>query len=184
MTKSVFAFFFAIAFTVPMAAQVDYASLNGTVLDPSRAVVQGARVVAVSSETGFRRETITSAGGSYQMSGLAVGTYTITISRPGFRAAEFKSVELSVGQPRTIDAHLQVGLVAESVEVTASLETLNRTSAEVGGLIEAEQIKEIPVSGRNWASLSLLAPGAVNYSDGSNEISASTATQSTTPITP
>ena len=150
-----------------MAAQVDYASLNGTVLDPSRAVVQGARVVAVSSETGFRRETITSAGGSYQMSGLAVGMYTITISRPGFRTAEFKNVELSVGQPRTIDARLQVGSVAESVEVTASLETLNRTSAEVGGLIEAEQIKEIPVSGRNWASLMMLAPGAVNYSDGS-----------------
>ena len=57
--------------------------------------------------------------------------------------------------------------MAESVEVTATLETLNRTSAEVGGLIEAEQIKEIPVSGRNWASLMLLAPGAVNYSDGS-----------------
>jgi hypothetical protein len=53
------------------------------------------------------------------------------------------------------------------VEVTATLETLNRTSAEVGGLIEAEQIKEIPVSGRNWASLMMLAPGAVNYSDGS-----------------
>ena len=167
MTKSVFAFLFSSALTVPLAAQVDYASLNGTVLDPSRAVVQGARVVAVSSETGFRRETTTSAGGSYQMSGLAVGMYTITISRPGFRTAEFKNVELSVGQPRTIDARLQVGSVAESVEVTASLETLNRTSAEVGGLIEAEQIKEIPVSGRNWASLMMLAPGAVNYSDGS-----------------
>jgi hypothetical protein len=100
------------------------------------------------------------------MSGLAVGVYTITISRPGFRTAEFKNVELSVGQPRTIDAGLQVGSVAESVDVTAALETLNRTSAEVGGLIEAEQIKELPVSGRNWASLMMLAPGAVNYSDG------------------
>ncbi len=167
MAKSVFAFLFSIAFTVPMAAQVDYASLNGTVLDPSSAVVQGARVVAVSIDTGFRRETLTSAGGSYQISGLAVGMYTVTIARPGFRTAEFKNVELSVGQPRTIDAKLQVGAVAESVEVTAALETLNRTSAEVGGLIEAEQIKEIPVSGRNWASLMMLAPGAVNYSDGS-----------------
>ena len=98
---------------------------------------------------------------------MAVGTYTVTISREGFRAAEFKNVELSVGQPRTIDAHLQVGSVAESVEVNATLEALNRTSAEGGGLIEAEQIKEIPVSGRNWASLMMLAPGAVNYSDGS-----------------
>ena len=81
MMKAVFAILFTIVLTAPMAAQVDYASLNGTVLDPSRAVVQGARVVAVSSETGFRRETTTSAGGSYQMSGLAVGMYTVKIGR-------------------------------------------------------------------------------------------------------
>ena len=76
----------------------------------------------------------------------------------------------SVGQPRTIDVRLVVGSVAEAVEVVASLETLNRTSAEIGGLIEPEQIKEIPVSGRNWASLMTLAPGAVNYSDGSQQL--------------
>src|ERR1035441_5802053 len=165
--KHFFAFLFLIGQSLPLLAQVDYTSLNGTVNDPSNAVVQGARVGAVSSATGFRRETTTSAAGAYQLPGLTAGTYTITISRDGFKAAEFKNVELAVGQPRTIDARLQVGSVAESVEVSASLETLNRTSAEVGGLIEAEQIKEIPVSGRNWASLMLLAPGAVNYSDGS-----------------
>jgi hypothetical protein len=67
--------------------------------------------------------------------------------RQHHQSAEFKDVELAVGQPRTIDARLQVGSAAESVEVKATLKTLNRTSAEVGGLIEAEQIKEIPVSG-------------------------------------
>ena len=165
--KCLFAFLFVISQAMPLAAQVDYASLNGTVTDPSGAVVVGARVAAVSSGTGFRRETSTSAAGTYQMTGLAVGTYTVTISRDGFKAVDFKQVDLAVGQPRTIDARLQVGSITESVEVTASLETLNRSSAEVGGLIEAEQIKEIPVSGRNWASLMMLAPGAVNYSDGS-----------------
>ena len=152
---------------LPLMAQLDYASLNGTVTDPSTALVQGARITVISSTTGFRREATTSAAGSFQVSGLAVGTFTVTISRDGFKTAEFKNVELAVGQPRTIDAQLQVGSVADSVEVKASLETLNRTSAEAGGLIEAEQIKEIPVSGRNWASLMILAPGAVNYSDGS-----------------
>ena len=165
--KHLFALLFLLGQAMPLAAQVDYASVNGTVTDPTSAVLPGARVAAVSSATGFRRETATSAAGTYQISGLTVGTYTITISRDGFKGAEFKDVELAVGQPRTIDARLQVGSVTESVEVTATLETLNRTSAEVGGLIEAEQIREIPVSGRNWASLMLLAPGAVNYSDGS-----------------
>jgi outer membrane receptor protein involved in Fe transport len=165
--KRLIPFLLLIGLALPLAAQVDYASLNGTVTDPSGALVQGARVAAVSSDTGFRRETTTSAAGTYQLTGLAVGTYAVTISREGFKAVQLKQVELAVGQPRTIDAKLQVGSVAESVEVTATLETLNRTSAEVGGLIEAEQIKEIPVSGRNWASLMLLAPGAVNASDGS-----------------
>ena len=165
--KQPFALLFLISQAVPLIAQLDYASLNGTVTDPSTALMQGARVAVVSSATGFRREATTSAAGSYQVSGLAVGTYTVTISREGFKTAEFKNVELAVGQPRTIDAQLQVGSVADSVEVKSSLETLNRTSAEVGGLVEAEQIKEIPVSGRNWASLMMLAPGAVNYSDGS-----------------
>ncbi|MCU1236013.1 MAG: hypothetical protein JWP63_3980, partial [Candidatus Solibacter sp.] len=127
----------------------------------------GAQVVVVSATTGFRRATLTNAAGTFQFPGLAVGTYTVTISHPGFKAAQFKEVELAVGQPRTLDARLEVGAVAEAVEVGATLDSLNRTSAEVGGLIEAEQIKEIPVSGRNWASLMMLAPGAVNYSDGS-----------------
>src|ERR1035441_1914398 len=165
--KHLFSFLLLIGLAVPLAAQVDYASLNGTVTDPSGGLIQGARVAAVSSDTGFRRGTITNAAGTYQLTGLAVGTYAVTISREGFKAVALKQVELAVGQPRTIDARLQVGSIAESVEVTATLETLNRSSAEVGGLIEAEQIKEIPVSGRNWASLMLLAPGAVNASDGS-----------------
>ena len=165
--KRVFALLFLIGRVLPLSAQVDNASLNGTVMDASRAVIQGARVLAVSSATGFRRETTTSAAGTYQIPGLAVGVYTVTIFKEGFRSADFKNVELAVGQPRTIDARLDVGAVAESVEVNSTIEALNRSSAEVGGLIEAEQIKEIPVSGRNWASLMLLAPGAVNYSDGS-----------------
>src|ERR1039458_5243635 len=141
--KHLIPFLLSIGLALPLAAQVDYASLNGTVTDPSGALVQGARVAAVSSDTGFRRETTTSAAGTYQLTGLAVGTYAVTISREGFKAVEFKQVELAVGQPRTIDAKLQVGSVGESVEVTATLETLNRTSAEVGGLIVAGPIQEM-----------------------------------------
>src|SRR3984893_7022310 len=160
------AWFLSIIAAWPLGAQVDHASLSGTVTDASGAVVQGAKVEAVSSATGFRRETVTGTAGTYQIPALSVGTYSVTVSKPGFRTVDFKAVELAVGQTRTIDASLQVGSVSEEVEVTAALETLNRTSAEVGGLIDAEQIHEIPVSGRNWPSLMLLAPGAVNYGDG------------------
>jgi hypothetical protein len=128
--KNLIAVLFLVGQAFPLAAQVDYASLNGTVTDASKSVVQGARIVVVSSATGFRRETLTSAAGTYQISGLAVGAYSVSISTPGFKAAEFKDVELAVGQPRTIDARLEVGSVAETVEVEAALETLKRRSAE------------------------------------------------------
>jgi hypothetical protein len=75
-------------------------------------------------------------------------------------------IDLQYGETRTVDAELKVGETTESIQVTATAETLNRTNAEVGGVIESPQIKEIPVSGRNWASLMLLAPGAINYGDG------------------
>ena len=150
-------------FAVPLAAQVDHAALNGAVTDSSGALVQGANVAVVASSTGFRRQAVTDSDGTYEIPGLPIGPYTVTVSKQGFKAADFKGVDLSVGQPRTLDARLEVGSVSESVEVTAGLETLNRTNAEVGGMVEAQQIKEIPVDGRNWAGLMLLAPGAVNY---------------------
>ena len=120
----------------------------------------------MSNGTGLRREVHTGSAGTYEIPGLAVGFYTVTFTKDGFKPLNVKDVELAVGQPRTIDARLEVGATADAVEVTATTETLNRTSAEVGGTVEAEQIKEIPVSGRNWASLMLLVPGAINYGDG------------------
>src|SRR5438552_3625678 len=118
----------------PLAAQVDHSSLNGTVKDTSGAVIQGAKVEAVSSATGLRRQTMTGDAGTYEIPLLPIGTYRITFSKPGFKSAEFKDVDFAVNQPRTIDARLDVGSVNEAVEVHAALETLNRTSAEVGGL--------------------------------------------------
>ncbi|HJZ95504.1 MAG TPA: TonB-dependent receptor [Candidatus Solibacter sp.] len=155
-----------LATVLPLAAQIDQGSLNGTVKDASGAAIAGATVEARSASTGVRRQSVTGPAGAYQIPMLPVGAYTVTIAKPGFRTSEYKDIEIAIGQ-RTIDVQLAVGAVTESVEVTAVAEAVNRTSAEVGGLIEAEQIKEIPVSGRNWASLMLLAPGAVNYSDGS-----------------
>lgn len=151
---------------LPLAAQVDHASLNGVVTDASGALIPGAKVETVSSATGFHRQTTTGAGGTYEIPGLTIGTYTVTFSKDGFKQAEFNDVSLGVGELRTINARLEVGVVSEAVEVTAPTETVNQTSAEVGGTVEQEQIKDIPISGRDWASLMLLVPGAVNYGDG------------------
>lgn len=73
-----------------VTAQVDQASLGGTVVDNSRSSIPGAKVEILSTVTGFRRQTMTNNAGSYQLPALPVGTYTITIFKEGFRTAEFK----------------------------------------------------------------------------------------------
>src|SRR5262249_7332347 len=167
-----FAFWFVsglstiIMLVLPLAAQVDQAAISGTVTDSSGAAVQGAKIELLSPATGLHRETTTNTTGIYHLPALPIGNYKITVLKEGFKSVEFPNVELSVGQPRTIDVRLEVGTISSTVQVTSAVETLNRSSAEVGGLIETEQIKQIPISGRNWASLMLLAPGAINYGDG------------------
>src|SRR5258706_9234205 len=167
MTKRSWCIVVAFSLAVPLLAQMDHSSLSGSVADASGALIPAVKVEVVSSITGLRRQTLTGSAGAYQIPELPIGMYTVTFSKEGFRSSEFKSVELAVGQPRTLDARLSVGTLAESIEVTAPLETLNRTSAEVARLIEEKQIKEIPIRCRNWASLMMLAPGAINYGDGS-----------------
>jgi len=152
-------------FHVALLAQ-DRAAINGTVTDPSGAVISGAAIDLKSAETGLHRSTLTNDKGLYEITLLPVGQYAITISQSGFRPTAVSQIDLAYGETRTIDARLEVGGATETVEVMATAEGLNRTDAEVGGVIESAQIKEIPVSGRNWASLMLLAPGAINYGDG------------------
>src|SRR5437016_1724122 len=144
----------------------DRAAINGTVTDASGALVGGANVELKSAETGLRRTALTDEKGLYEITPLPVGSYVLTLSKTGFRATTVNRINLQSGETRTIDARLEVGGTTESVEVSATAEAVNRTNAEVGAVIEPRQIKEIPVSGRNWASLSLLAPGAINYGDG------------------
>ncbi|HWZ32317.1 MAG TPA: TonB-dependent receptor [Bryobacteraceae bacterium] len=152
-------------FSVSLFAQ-DRAAINGTVTDPSGALVNGAQVELKSASTGLHRTAATNEKGLYEITPLPVGTYTVTITKAGFKPTAVNEIDVQFGETRTIDARLEVGSTSETVEVTATAETVNRTNAEVGGVIESTQIKEIPVSGRNWASLMLLAPGAINYGDG------------------
>jgi hypothetical protein len=144
----------------------DRAAINGTVTDPAAALVAGATVELTSTSTGLHRTVLTGERGLYEITTLPVGSYTVRFAKTGFRPVTVDHIDLQYGETRTVDAELKVGETTESIQVTATAETVNRTNAEVGGVIESPQIKEIPVSGRNWASLMLLAPGAINYGDG------------------
>jgi len=141
-------------------AQVDRAVLEGTVKDPSRALIGEANVHLTAADTGLTFDRTGNANGYYRFPGLAVGEYTVTFTHAGFKTKTVEQVELQVGQTRTLDVTLDVGQVSEKVEVTAENAPTDRSSAEASTVITTEQIADLPNNGRDWASFTLLAPFA------------------------
>ena len=147
-------------------SQVDRATLNGTLTDSSGLLIAGARVEVVNPATGYRRETVSSDAGVYQLTPLPIGVYEITVSKDGFRTVRIEDVRLAVGQTRTLDVRLEVGALATQVEVVAEANAVDQSTSEIGSAVGESQLKGIPINGRNWSSLMLLAPGAVNTGSG------------------
>jgi hypothetical protein len=141
-------------------AQIDRAVLEGTVTDQSGAAIGGASVKILSVDTAITQEQRTNAHGYYRVPGLAVGRYTLTVTSAGFKTKIIADVILQVGQTRTLDAQLGVGTISETMEVKASAAPSDRSSAEASTVIDTTQIANLPVNGRDWASLTLFAPFA------------------------
>jgi hypothetical protein len=147
---------------IVVLAQLDRSTLVGTVTDDAGARVPGAAVKAIQLETGVERETKTSSQGTYALDGLPVGRYTVTFGKPGFAEVRVEQVDQGVGQTRTLDAPLRVKASAESATVREPLVRLDTASAVVGASIEQAQLRDLPLNGRNWSSLTALAPGAID----------------------
>lgn len=142
-------------------AQTDRAGITGTITDPNGSTVPGARVTATAAATGLKRTVTTTSSGSYSMTALPIGKWTVSVAANGFETLEVADFELQVGQTRTIDVRLTVGGVQTKIEVSAEA-PLVQSSAVVGGVISGEQIQNLPVNGRNWASLMSLVPGGID----------------------
>ena len=149
-------------------AQVDRTGLTGTVNDGSGRVLPQTHITAVQAATGLRRETTSSPHGAYDIPELPIGIYTVTFEHEGFKALTFIDVEQVIGRTRTLDATLSVSGGQERVEVPASSAQLDETSDALGTNISKLQAKELPLNGRNWATLTGLQPSAVD-TGGSNQ---------------
>jgi len=145
---------------VSAIAQIDRAVLEGTILDPSGAAIVGANVKILAVNTDITQEQLTNSRGYYRFPGVAVGRYTVTATSAGFKTNVVEEVVLRVGQTRTLDIGLEVGVAAEKVEVKAPSGPSNRSSAEASTVIDTSQIANLPNNGRDWASFTLLAPFA------------------------
>ena len=157
-----------VCFTNLCGAQTDRSSLTGTITDQQGRLLPGTRVTATLPTTGQVRETITTADGVYTLSRLSVGLYTVDFGHEGFAQVSYNNVIQTVAHTQTLNVKLQVAGVEEHAEVSAEAAILDRNSAAITGLIERKQADELPLNGRNWASLTAYVPGAID-TGGSNQ---------------
>ena len=147
-------------------AQVDRTALTGIVTDPQGNRVPRAAVRVTGTGTGLVRETLTTSQGNYELPALPPGLYSLEIEKTGFAVFTAQRVEQTVGQTRTLNVSLEVAGGQQQTTVTEPLVGLDRVDATVGAAIEQRQVNDLPLNGRNWATLTALAPGAIDNGAG------------------
>ncbi len=150
---------FSLLLAASLVAQTT--SLNGTVSDPSRAVIPNASVSLLSTETGVARETKSDAQGRYSFAQVTPGKYNLTVKAPGFAEEVISNVELLVNQPATMPVSLKVGATSTTVTVEAGAIQVNTVDASLGNAVGGRVITQLPFEARNVVGLLAIQPGVV-----------------------
>jgi hypothetical protein len=145
------------------------AQITGTVHDSSGAVLPGVEIKATQTETGISRTTISNETGTYVLSNLPIGPYRLEAALTGFRTFAQTNIVLQVNGNPTINVTLEVGNVAQSVEVQANASQVETRSTAVGTVIENARILDLPLNGRQVTDLITLAGGAVQNGNADNK---------------
>ena len=148
---------------VPVAAlgQQEMATMTGTIRDATGAVMPNAVVVATNIRTNISVKTETDDRGVYTIPSLRPGDYSVSAERPGFSKSVRTGVTLQVAQVAPIDLTLQAGAVSETVEVVSATPLIDTQTSSRGLVIDQRQIVELPLNGRDYNQLALLAPGVL-----------------------
>jgi hypothetical protein len=142
-----------------LQTQAGSAHLAGVVRDQDGAVLPEARVTIIHSATDQARTVATNAVGLYIASGLSPGEYVIRVELPGFRPLVRNGIRLETGETARLDLDLSVGSVSDTVTVTADTPILQSERATLGQTVDRGRIVQLPLNGRTFISLAILAPG-------------------------
>jgi len=157
---------FVLLAALNLSAQTFRGTILGTVTDPSGAVVPGAKVTVKNTGTGLERATATSDDGSYSLPELPIGTYNVTVSQSGFTTFLATGVVVTVASERRVDAALKAGEVSTKVEVSADqLPLVETTTNTLGGVLTQNEVKDLPINGRDYTKLIFLNPGVAGSPD-------------------
>lgn len=140
--------------------QTTTAKVSGTVTDSSGARIPGASVTATNVDTGLSRKTVSNGSGTYVLDILPPGRYKVIFDKPGFSVLTDENLTLNVAQSLVLNAPLALGTANEVVTVQADVQGLQTSSSELGSVIGKKAVEDLPLNGRNFTQLLLLAPGA------------------------
>ena len=150
---------------LPIPAYAQEASINGTIVDQTGGVLPGVIVTAVHEATGNSFEAVTDGVGAYRLS-LRVGVFRLSAELQGFAPLTQTGLQVLVGQQVLVNFTMRPESLQESVVVTGEAPLINVASSRLGGNIDPRQVQELPLNGRNWMDLTMLAPGSrLNASD-------------------
>lgn len=141
------------------SAQSTTARLVGTIREASGAIVPGVTITATNLDTGLTRMAVTNDQGDYVLPTLPVGRYEVAAELSGFKRVVQSPVPLDVDQTARVDLLLELGAITETVEVTGGAPLVNSETSSIGQVIGEEQVRGLPLNGRNFIQLGLLVPG-------------------------
>lgn len=155
-----------LAFTALSLHAVDVnGRIRGTVADPGGAVVPGAVVTAINEKTKVQTVVKTQPDGAYEFGQLPIGSYTISVAAPGFKSYSATGVTISIDQERTVPVVLSLGSASETMSVQADSVQVNTTDMQLNNYVDAKQMTELPLIGRNFLGLEQILPGVQASSD-------------------
>jgi hypothetical protein len=143
------------------------ASVEGSITDQQGALVGRAEIIANDPAIGITRRVVSDSSGRYQIAALPIGDYRLEVRAQGFQTRVVERLRIEVARKLTQDFQLQVGDVSQEVTVrTASSELIERATISVGTVIDRERVQTLPLNGRYFLDLGLLAPGSVTSPQG------------------
>lgn len=151
-----------LAVGIPVFGQLTNTHLTGNITDPSGGVLPGAAVTITNIDTGLTQKTTSNSSGEYQLLSLPPGTYRMKVEAKGFKTHIQEGIVLRVSQPATVNVTLALGSSTTTVTVNAGASVINTTTPQIGQTITHKEIVDLPLNGRDPASLVFLAPGTMN----------------------
>ena len=150
----------------PLTAQIGTGTISGVVTDASGAVLAGAALAITNVETGMVTNTAANAQGRYLAPDLAVGIYQVKAAMRGFQTQIFKDVHLTVGSSIVVDCKLSVGQEVTTISVEVDPSQVDTSTSQISAVIARNQMENLPLNGRNFEQLILLAPGVQSVTTG------------------